>query len=68
MLEVNIVNETPPEANWNRQTDRQAGRQANLCVGEAAPPRIKRDKIKTLQKSQPNDVYYILCIIMFAVA
>ena len=30
MLDVSIVNETSPEANWNRQTCRQ---QANLCVG-----------------------------------
>ena len=33
MLDVSIVNVTSPEANWNRQTDGQADRQANLCVG-----------------------------------
>ena len=27
MLDVSIVNETSPEANWNRQTGGQAGRQ-----------------------------------------
>ena len=32
MLDVSIVNETSPEANWNRQTGRQIGGQANLCV------------------------------------
>ena len=33
MVDVSIVNETPPEANWKRQTGRRTGRQANLCVG-----------------------------------
>ena len=27
MVDVSIVNETSPEANWNRWTDRQADRQ-----------------------------------------
>ena len=33
MLDVSIVNETSPEANWNGQAGRQADGQANLCVG-----------------------------------
>ena len=37
MLDISIVNETSPEANWNWQTGRQADRQAdgqtNLCIG-----------------------------------
>ena len=33
MVDVSIVNETTPEANWNRQASGQAGGQANLCVG-----------------------------------
>ena len=57
MVDVSIVNETSPEANWNRktgrQTDRQADRQtgrqtdrqANLCR-EAAPPKIKTNQYK----------------------
>ena len=40
MLDISIVNETSPEANWNRRTDRQAGRQTDkpMCR-EAAPPK-----------------------------
>ena len=37
MVDVNIVNETSPEANWNRRTDGQAGKP--MCW-EAAPPKI----------------------------
>ena len=33
MVDVSILNETSPEANWNRRADRQADRQATLCVG-----------------------------------
>ena len=33
MVDVSIVNNTSPEANWNGQTGRQTDRQANLCVG-----------------------------------
>ena len=29
MLDISIVNETSPEANWNRQTDRQIDRQTD---------------------------------------
>ena len=29
MLDISIVNETSPEANWNRQADRQTDRQTN---------------------------------------
>ena len=29
MLDISIVNETSPEANWNRQADRQTGRQTD---------------------------------------
>jgi len=51
MVDVSIVNETSPEANWNRQAGRQAGRQTgrqadrqaggltNLGVGRHAPPK-----------------------------
>ena len=34
MVDVRIVNETSPEANWNRQTDGQTGKP--MCW-EAAP-------------------------------
>ena len=30
MVDVSIVNETSPEANWNRRTDGQTDRQTNL--------------------------------------
>ena len=29
MVDISIVNETSPEANWNRRTDRQADRQTD---------------------------------------
>ena len=34
MLDISIVNETSPEATWNRQTGRQAGRRTDgqTCV------------------------------------
>ena len=40
MVDVSIVNETSPEANWNGQTDRQADRRTGkpMCR-EAAPPK-----------------------------
>ena len=46
MLDVSIVNETSPEANWNRQTGRQTDRRADRRTGklmcrEAASPKIK---------------------------
>ena len=46
MVDVSIVNETSPEANWNRQAGRQADRQADGRTGkpvywEAAPPKSK---------------------------
>ena len=45
MVDVSIVNETSPEANWNGQTGRQTDRQADGQTGkpmcrEAAPPKI----------------------------
>ena len=45
MLDVSIANETSPEANWNRRTDRQTGRQADkpMCR-EAAPPKSSNIK------------------------
>ena len=43
MLDVSIVNETSPEANWNGQADRQADRQTNLCVGRL---RLQKDEIQ----------------------
>ena len=33
MVDVTIVNETSPEANWNWQAGRQTGGQTNLCIG-----------------------------------
>ena len=45
MLDVSIVNETSPEANWNRRADRQTGGQANLCVG-----RLRLQKPSTLRR------------------
>ena len=33
MVDSSIVNETYPEANWNRQTDRRTGRQADGRTG-----------------------------------
>ena len=40
MLDVSIVNETSPEANWNGQTDRQAdGQTGKPICREAAPPK-----------------------------
>ena len=33
MVDVSIVNETSPEANWNRQTDRQTNRQEDRRTG-----------------------------------
>ena len=41
MLDISIVNETSPEANWNRGADRQTGGHATLCVvcSEAASPK-----------------------------
>ena len=41
MVDVSIVNETSPEANWNRQTGRQTGRRIGkpMCR-DAAPPKM----------------------------
>ena len=45
MLDVRIVKETSPEANWNRRTGKQTGRQADrktdLCVGWLRLQKIK---------------------------
>ena len=40
MVDVSIVNETSPEANWNRQTDRQA----NLYVGRLRLQKFKKQE------------------------
>ena len=59
MLDISIVNETSPEANWNRQADRQTGRQAdgrtNLCIG-----RLRLQKWK--KKPHPMNVQCIMII------
>ena len=48
MVDVSIVNETSPEANWNGQTDRQAdGQTGKPMCREAAPPKILDDKDPT---------------------
>ena len=45
MLDVSIVNETSPEANWNRQAGRQAGgRTGKPMCREAAPPKSSNIK------------------------
>ena len=44
MLDISIVNETSPEANWNRQMGRQTDGQANLCVG----------RLRLQKQMQPN--------------
>ena len=54
MVDVSIGNETSPEANWNRQTDRQAdGRTDKPVYWEAAPPKIKCQGQKKSIHSQP---------------
>ena len=58
MLDVSNVNETSPEANWNRQTGRQADRQANLCVGRLRLQKQDQlfigSKLDLLNKSEIN--------------
>ena len=49
MVDVSIVNETSPEANWNRRADRQASRQAGGRIG-------KKDE------SSKNRVFYIIYV------
>ena len=45
MVDVSIVNKTSPEANWNRQTDRQTdGQTGKPICREAAPPKIRKQK------------------------
>ena len=45
MVDVSIVNETSPEANWNRQAGRQAGgRTGKPMCREAAPPKSSNIK------------------------
>ena len=53
MVDVRIVNETSPEANWNRQTDRQTGKP--MCR-EAAPPKIiVQKRAQTVFEMTAND-------------
>ena len=49
MVDVSIVHETSPEANWKRQADRQAGGRANLCIG-----RLRLQKTEAALESFPN--------------
>ena len=67
MLDISIVNETSPEANWNRRADRQAGRQAdrqgNLCDGRLRLQKFgfaKLSKIKSpsLAKAKLSSVFH----------
>ena len=64
MLDVGIVNETYPEANWNRWADRQTGRQTDkpMCW-EAAPPKMRTTSImKTPPKIETSKIVgCILC-------
>ena len=41
MFDNSIVNETSPEANWNRQAGRQADRQAGRQADGRTGPRIE---------------------------
>ena len=53
MVDVSIGNETSPEANWNRQADRQVGGRTDKPVyWEAAPP-IKTN-LKNYQKTKTD--------------
>ena len=57
MVDVSIVNETSPEANWNRQADSRMadGRTDKSVYWEAAPP--KMTAIAILQFS-PMPAYF----------
>ena len=51
MLDISIVNETSPEANWNRQSDRHADRQTDgqdhvLSQADALTKKQRRVHIK----------------------
>ena len=52
MVDVSIVNETSPEANWNRQRGRQTDRQANLCVG-----RMRLQKLWDILREREDAIF-----------
>ena len=57
MFDNSIVNETSPEANWNRQTGGQSGRQTGaqnyvLCQADALTKNIQEPVCKFLKTSQ----------------
>ena len=56
MLDVSIVNETSPEANWNRRAGGQTGRRAGkpMCR-EAAPPKMTERGKGTWQKMRDDN-------------
>ena len=57
MLDVSIVKETSPEANWNRQTGRQAAdRQAYLRVGRLCLQKSSINESTTTKQYQNDQI------------